>query len=216
MSSKKATKPKKNPAISKAPPPPSSIGGFDPGITSKRPNWSYWNGLPSLSIDECKMLLIDVDPEKPYLDNSKRKRYKRVSRRVQSYQSIGQFPFDHVDINPHKFIRWAESVGEESPKGWQPIKCNFKQNKPKKDSSKWHMYEEAVAACIAMAKAGNSPTQLANELVTYIRSHPDACEQCSKTQSDDTLLRYIRETGDPRDDKRYIEVLSSINSAQKQ
>ena len=120
MSSKKATNLKKNPAISKAPPPPPSIGSGDAGIRSMRPDWSNWNRLPSLSINECIMLLINVEPG-TYLDNSKEQRYKRVSRLVQSYQSIGQFPSDYVDINPHEFIRWAESVGEEIPKGWQPI-----------------------------------------------------------------------------------------------
>ena len=50
-----------------------------------------------LSINECVMLLINVEP-KAYLDDSKRQQYNRVCRLVQSYQAIGEIPSDYDDV----------------------------------------------------------------------------------------------------------------------
>ena len=202
MSKKKLGKEPKPRLISNAPPPPPGIkgGSGDPGMSPKRPDWYFWNRLPVLSINECTMLLINVEPN-TYLSIRNKEKLDRVHRLVQSYQAIGELPSDHDDFEPSRFIDWAESVGEVVSESWKPIGKKHAALDQVKSvqvaAANIHVdrFNEAVDAAIAMLERGERPQQIA-ELVPVLSADQERFPaSCGKRISDDSLLSSIRKGG---------------------
>jgi len=130
MSKKKPDEQIKRRLVSKAPPPPPRIKGGTgyPEIRSKRPDWTLWNKMAALSINECVFLLINVEPN-TYLDHSKQKQYDRLIRLVRSYEAAGGLP-SYGDIAPREFVQLAVSIDETPPENWKPIGGRKAKAKP--------------------------------------------------------------------------------------
>lgn len=152
-----------------------------------RANYSHWNLMRTITITQATYLAIGIEPDTRISDviylPSKiiKQRFDEILELGQSWAGSEILPcvdFWQTEVFPNVWLNWLEEMSIPVPKEWHPIKCNLKQNNPETDSPKRRIYEEAVAACIALAEAGNPPTQLANELVTYIRAHPGTYEQC--------------------------------------
>lgn len=219
-----AKKPKQgenpNPTISKAPPPTPTIrgGGLDPGIRSRRPDWNYWNRLPMLSINECIMLLINVEPE-TYLDSSKKQRYARVCRLVQSFQAAGEFPSYDVDVAPSEFISWAREAGEVIPEKWLPIdQAVLEEPKTGIDA---HRRRDALDAAIEMKSSDKfkTPTSLVKEVIPFMQKEyfkAGRFSACFKTDLDvQDLARSINRggVGSLIKDEEYLAVEDVLQAA---
>jgi len=226
VSNEKQTKQPKRRLISNAPPPPAKIKGGtgDPGLRPKRPDWDYWNKMPVLSIKECVMLLINVEPNS-YLSIRYKEKLDHVRRLVQSYQAIGELPADDDDFEPSRFVEWAESVGMVARNYWKPMgKKHTAQDQfqsVRVAAGKIHVdrFNEAVNAAIAMLKDGKRP-QLISNIVRFMYVHPErfpAC--CGRKISDDSLLSSIRKGGraslgisSPLESPKYGQALESLGA----
>ncbi len=207
MTDKKTSK-ARNTRISQAPEPPKTIRGAGSTMSSKRPDWSFWNKLPALSINECVMLLINVEP-KTYLNDPKKQQYDRVCRLVRSFQAVGELPSYDANVSPSEFIAWAESNDEEPPDEWKPQNTVVSESgtAPTHSAPQRH-YDELVRAAIEMAENGRPPRDIANDLIPYRRENserfPACCDKCIENNS---IARSARKIGDALKDRRYIAVL---------
>ena len=86
------------------------------------PDFTYWNRFPELSINECLMLLVNVEPTaRVFYSRDDQERYKRIRRLLNSYRDAAQLPFVGDSVAPLDFVEWARFVGESIPDKWQPI-----------------------------------------------------------------------------------------------
>ena len=128
MKDKKTSK-ARNTRISQAPEPSNPIASRAyPPKKSKPADYQYWNLFPLLSVHECVMLMINVEPGTPIRSQSEKDQYKRILYLAQSYrlQQIEPFTDDHIgpftyyQIEPDKFIEWARSKDLAIPDDWRP------------------------------------------------------------------------------------------------
>ena len=108
-----------------------------PERLSKAARFDHFNKFPSLSIEQCIMLLIDVEPGTPIRTRGEKDRHDSVIKLAASYCTDRREPFanDHIghirnyQISPYLFVEWVKAIGEEPPKEWKPIKPKATQKK---------------------------------------------------------------------------------------
>ena len=202
MTSEKKSK-VRNTETTQAPEPPSTISGTGSTMSSKRPDWNFWNKLPALSINECVMLLINVEPQ-TFLSNSKKHQYDRVCRRVQSFQAVDELPSYGANIAPSEFIAWAQTNDEEPPDEWDPIQVKKKQEKapeaetqavddaPKQITPSDKRRKEGLRAAKTILIQNHSIGKLRDKsdfkkymkkaaVIEYIREQPATFPHCAET-----------------------------------
>lgn len=140
-----------------------------PKRLSKAANYDDYNKFPSLSVEQCIMLLIDVKSGTPIRTQAEKDQHDRVINLAASYCRDRREPFtdDHTEsidtyqIAPHKFIAWANSsVGATIPKEWKPAvsvvnpakKHRHKKSKKLRDSCVTELREAAVKLCAKKAR----------------------------------------------------------------
>ena len=181
-----------------------------PRRLSKAANYDYYNKFPSLDVEQCIMLLIDVEPGTPIRTQVEKDQYDRVIKLAVSFGRAKQKPFAdwHVgsftnyQIDPTKFIEWARSMGEEPPERWQPIREEpIVKGGPR--------YNEAVLAANKMRDDAEIPTPTKlDDLYQYMIGHADRfpvnCGPNSFLKIENIKRQVHRDGGNPLKDPRFL------------
>ena len=200
-----------------------------PKRLSKAANYDYYSKFPSLSVEQCIMLLINVEPGTPIRTQAEKDRYDEILQIAESYLRRRRAPFDgdhsesveSYEIAPDDFIKWAKFIGEVPPPKWQPDAVSPKHSEQATPQIHVERYEEAVKAAILLLEEGPPPRHIANHLIPRIRDPltPDEFPACRFCPSDKSLVSSIRKGGrsirkggsNPLEDPRYVAALRELD-----
>ena len=190
-----------------------------PRRLSKAAIFDYYNKFPSLSVEQCVMLSIDVEPGTPIRTQAEKNQYYSTIQLAESYLRINRKPFvdDHsgpietYQIAPDKFIAWAKSSGIEIPEQWKPVVADAKPEKKKsrlpQDLCVAELREAAIKLCVKKVKLGVSKQYITVEKISkelyddgqFKNDEPFS----SQWRTPETIRDYLKGTDNPKRNDRF-------------
>ena len=190
-----------------------------PRRLSKAAIFDYYNKFPSLSVEQCVMLSIDVEPGTPIRTQAEKNQYYSTIQLAESYLRINRKPFvdDHsgpietYQIAPDKFIAWVKSSGIEIPEQWKPVVADAKPEKKKsrltQDLCVAELREAAVQLCVKKVRQG-----IARQYITVKKISKELYEDgqfhngdlfSTQWRTSETIRGYLKDTNNPKWNERY-------------